>query len=100
MSRYIDAEKLVKAVQQWDMQDLYLPVHFLDLIDNVPTAEVVKGVRCKDCKFFKEFRDSVKEKSVDGVCMTAMLHRCDEQFSLKSNDDYCSCGEPIKGQRL
>lgn len=40
MSRYIDAEKLREAVNQWDMQELYLPVHFLDLIEVIPTADV------------------------------------------------------------
>lgn len=57
------------------------------------TADVKEVIKCKECKFFREFRDNVKEKSVDGLCVKAMLHRCDEQFSFKSNDDYCSYGK-------
>lgn len=57
-----------------------------------PTADVTEVIKCKECKFFHEFRDSQKEKSVDGLCLKAMS--CiDEQFSLKSNDDYCSYGK-------
>ena len=39
--RLIDADELKKSVMcQFDMQDLYLPALFLDLIDDEPTANV------------------------------------------------------------
>ena len=35
----ISREALKKEIERtFDMQDLYLPVHFLDLIDNAPTV--------------------------------------------------------------
>lgn len=40
MSRYIDEDDVRAAVTAWDMQDLYLPIHFLDLLEDVPTADV------------------------------------------------------------
>lgn len=41
MSRYIDAEKIIETISsRLNMQDLYLPVHFLDLIADIPTADV------------------------------------------------------------
>ena len=40
MSRLIDADKLLDDMKnKWDMQDLYLPIHFKELlIDAQPTA--------------------------------------------------------------
>lgn len=40
MSRLIDADKLIEDMSnKWDMQDLYLPIHFKELlIDEQPTA--------------------------------------------------------------
>ena len=40
MSRLIDADKLLDDMKnKWDMQDLYLPIHFKELlIDEQPTA--------------------------------------------------------------
>ena len=43
MARYIDAEKAKRAVF-WDADSI-------EAIDQVPTADVVEVVRCKDCKF-------------------------------------------------
>lgn len=41
MSRYIDAEKIIETISsRLDMQDSYLPVHFFDLIEVIPTADV------------------------------------------------------------
>lgn len=40
MDKYINAEQLKQAVEtSMDMQDLYLPSHFFDVIDGVPSAE-------------------------------------------------------------
>ena len=46
MSRLIDADKLIEDMSnKWDMQDLYLPIHFKELlIDEQPTAFDVEKV--------------------------------------------------------
>ena len=46
MSRLIDADKLLDDMKnKWDMQDLYLPIHFKELlIDAQPTAFEVDKV--------------------------------------------------------
>ena len=39
--KYIDAEQLKQTVEtSMDMQDLYLPSHFFDVIDGMPAADV------------------------------------------------------------
>ena len=41
MSKYIDADHLKKAVEhELDMQDLYLPVHFFEVVDGMEAADV------------------------------------------------------------
>ena len=42
MPRYIDADKILDKMRNvMDMQDLYLPMHFIDLvIDEMPAADI------------------------------------------------------------
>ena len=47
----------------------------MELIDSVPSADVVEAVRCKDCKW---------HDSVDGP-----MRQCD----ITDDDDFCSYGE-------
>lgn len=39
MSNLIDRNELYKALSQWDWQDLYLPVHFKELVDELPAVD-------------------------------------------------------------
>lgn len=68
MSRYINADALITAMNTWDWQELYLPIHFKQLIDEQPTADVVELVhgewipidvgdccyRCSVCNFVRD----------------------------------------------
>lgn len=68
MPRYIDADELLEAMRSnMDMQELYLPIHFIDLvIDEMPTADVepvrhgrwihemVGYVKCSVCNDLEE----------------------------------------------
>ena len=62
--KYIDADFLKQKIsREWDMQDLYLPVHFFDVVDDLPTADVqevrhgywkermstLSSVKCSEC---------------------------------------------------
>ena len=43
MSKYIDADRLKQAVEhELDMQDLYLPVHFFEVVDGMEAADVAE----------------------------------------------------------
>ena len=39
--RLIDADELQMKLRSWDWQDLYLPVHFDELIKEMPTIRFV-----------------------------------------------------------
>lgn len=55
MNRYIDRDFLERRIHEtMDMQDLYLPVHFMQLMDEQDTVDAVEVVRCKDCKYYRE----------------------------------------------
>ena len=79
MARYIDAEELISYIKStMDMQDLYLPAHFITAIYNIETANV------QEVKHGKwEFRDGVFRCSICG--------------------DFVSCGSihcPICGAKM
>lgn len=39
MSDLIDRDEIYKALALWDWQDLYLPVHFKELVEDLPTKK-------------------------------------------------------------
>lgn len=87
MSSYIDADNLIKKMQEryndLSSGDGYYD-HFtqgygdaLSTVENEPTADVAEVVRCKECKFY----------SVNGHC--GVLGFCEP-------DEFCSRGERRK----
>ncbi len=53
MPRYIDAEEAEEILRTWDMQDLYLPIHFKDFVlDETQTANVQE---VKHGQFVKQY---------------------------------------------
>lgn len=79
MPRYIDADLILPEMEsKFDMQELYLPVHFQEfIVDEIPTADVAPVVRCKDCV-------------LHGHCSTEDVF----SFSrLKSENAFCCVGK-------
>ena len=90
MARYIDVVKLkarlcYSPIFENEGEEGYFFKNFiLDLIDRMPTADVVEVVRCKDCKHFDAYEG--EEHKGD----------CGELVGLEScvyEDDFCSYGE-------
>jgi hypothetical protein len=53
MSRYIDADALVKAIENDCLEAVYYTKQdAIDCIQSLPAADVVEVVRCKDCKYW------------------------------------------------
>lgn len=78
--RFVDANALITAMNVWDWQELYLPIHFKQLIDEQPTADVVEVVRCKDCVYWEQATPD------SGNCNRAL------EITAYATD-YCSYGE-------
>lgn len=53
MRDLIDRQAVLRKMESvMDMQELYLPIHFKEMvIDDAPTVDAVEVVRCKDCKY-------------------------------------------------
>ena len=80
MSRYIDADE---AIQIWEEKD-YIRLSKQEqqakkMLDELPSADVVKVVRCKDCKHWREFM--------------AGLGVCDKLKTDMDGSSYCNYGE-------
>lgn len=79
MSDLIDRQAITEHIRnRIDMQDLYLPIHIIQLIDELPTIDAVPVVRCKDCRWSRGF----------ATFACPMVGR----VNLK-DDDFCSRGE-------
>ena len=58
-------------------------------------ADFVEVVRCKDCKYLKEYSDEYKQnvEKADGDCYFKWMYSCDEQYAACKYNDFCSYGE-------
>ena len=71
------------------------------VIDRIPVADVVKVVRCKDCKHL--MKDIVTEETPYGFDEDRYVFGCRKFFESSGEwvdvmlDDYCSSGERGKG---
>ena len=55
--RLIDSDAFLKeARDKIDMQDVYPPILIKELVlDEMPTVEAERIIRCKDCKYFERY---------------------------------------------
>lgn len=94
MARYIDADKLKDAFHT-DTEHLQSrDEHLFDLImfeiDELPTADVVEVVRCKECKH--SYINSFSAQSGVALCKF-WSNRAEGNSLVVQQDDYCSYGE-------
>ena len=85
MSRYIDADALIKRFFPYDVADpKCYSINAKAVYEEIrrsPTADVVEVVRCKDCKYCRTLKDGGSQcERLDGLLMTKPT-------------DYCSYGE-------
>ena len=64
MSDLISRKALIESVKTWDMQDLYLPTHFIDLIEDEPSVtDTNVGSKWIPCmEMMPEERESIFKK--------------------------------------
>ena len=98
MSRYIDADIVLDKMRStFDMQDLYLPIHFKELIiDEMPTADVKEVVH-------GEWRYGENDIGLDGYWCTAcgrfVLWDYKESIDFIHRYNYCpNCGADMRGE--
>ena len=64
------------------------------VIFRIPTEDVVKVVRCKDCKHFKPLSDGswINQNREDGICYALVNYHDSERYCVRP-DHFCSYGE-------
>ena len=54
MARYIDADVAIERIENDCLEQYYSKQDAIDCINCMPSADVVKVVRCKECKYQDE----------------------------------------------
>ena len=87
MDDLISRQAAIEAIATWDWQDAYLPIHFKQVLEELPSAEP-EIIRCKDCKWY--------EADIMGNPWGVCFHRDrileNVGFQMDENS-YCSMGE-------
>ena len=64
MTDYIRRQDAIKAIQETPCRSATQTVRFVQRIrDDVPSADVVEVIRCKDCKWWQKQQDGIH-----GIC--------------------------------
>lgn len=98
MSRYIDAGKLMKVLEE-DIPITDNPVEVMAsaiaALEEQPTADVVEVVRCKDCKWHtKDWHEDKRRKEGGYWVIGCDNHNIAERvYGLGEDNQFCSYGE-------
>ena len=85
MARYIDADLIPYVTSENGVLEDY--AYRYD-INEIPTADIVEVVRCKDCKYAKEI------EWYGCTCQNTKTPWYNDEFEVHMNhDDFCSYGE-------
>ena len=99
MTEYIKREAAIEAIMS-DPPDAHYPSWYIDRIKTLNAADVVKVVRCRECKYWGD--ESGKLPRSDGV----LFARCKVHNYLldgrhtgwcPTENDFCSYGERKEG---
>lgn len=91
MSRYIDADKIPYVISEDGCLDDF--AYRYD-INEVPTADVVEVVRCKDCKYYTaHYHGSYGDYGRCDHPQQEYDIECFDMWVETTPDDYCSYGE-------
>ena len=98
MAEYIEREALKKELQkkaELSRKARYTLIEedFVDIINDMPSADVAEVVRCKDCKYFTDEGDGLSycEYHTDNAGY------CDDACWVAEND-FCSYGARMDGE--
>lgn len=98
MSKYVDPDKLLNLISTHhyklaakDNSTDYgmFTVGIKQAIDEMPTADVVEIIRCKDCPYFKPYEEV---EDFDGECIAHEIET--------DKTEFCSIGCKTKGKSM
>lgn len=91
MGKYIDAEKLIRKIkEEWDMQELYLPTHFIDFVEEQKAAfEAEKVIEAIDKKSFDYYTPSGYAVDMGDVAEVIRRECGKKEDACKEKEDTC-----------
>ena len=94
MSKYINADKLKAFIDAGKYRNpcekVFSENDIIDMVNEMPSADVVEVVRCKDCKYNYGIANNCEYAKDDIVC-------CYWESDGLHSDDFCSKGERKDG---
>lgn len=95
MTEYITKDQAIHAMEQVTQPECFIEdtrKNFARIIEELPAADVVEVVRCKDCADFRPWGGQSKL----GDCM---VYVCDGEnpFTMEETD-FCSDGDRMDGE--
>lgn len=92
MDEYIKKETAYRAIMGERPEARY-PGWFAELVLEIPAADVVDVVRCRDCKHWK----SSGSKGGNSFPDMEYIGGCEFTNYFRRESDFCSCGERKDG---
>lgn len=96
MSEYINRELAVQELevlrQEYEMHDdcdELVARRCRNAVSALPAADVAPVVRCRECKFYREFRTKRYNQL---MCLCYRMGKHDMEYPVKP-DDFCSYGQ-------
>lgn len=85
----INRDDVYKALASWDWQELYLPVHFKELVDDIP--DYPRWIPVK-------FRPMTEEERYDGYLDTDLCYW--EDVDTDENNGFCLASDVLAWMEL
>lgn len=98
MPEYIECKALLNALKEERKNGnfVFTTKWIKEIMDNLPAADVVEVVRCKDCVFSRELDEYEKKLYLDN-CVGCCFHSKSYYSLIMEDKDFCSCGERKEG---
>lgn len=94
MAEYIERDFLISKLMEHLRKypnACYSVSEIILILNNVPTADVVEVVRCKDCVYSRELDKYEKKLYLDN-CVGCCFHSKSYHSLIMEDKDFCSCG--------
>jgi hypothetical protein len=85
--KYVKLDDIIETLEhEWGYEGMREDLY------NLPTADVVPAVRCKDCKYCRKPKGKERYRYFEGVLLCESYEMSDDVCAVNP-DDYCSYGE-------
>ena len=98
MIDYIRRDEAIIKGMEVALEGLNTPLKIKAAFDEIPAADVVEMVRCKDCRECMEFTPEYKRNGDYGTCRRLLFIVVDDYAARVQADGFCSYGKHKEGK--